>query len=150
GLYSVSVEHDGFKQLLRRGVTVTAIQNVRVDFALEVGSTSQSILVTGEAPMVETRSGALGALIDDRRVVDLPVHDRNVVNLAALVPGVTRTAAPDTTDNTGQRINMNGNRSYSTNLLLDGGTTYHAFRGGGAIMPPPDAVQEIKFVSSGV
>jgi hypothetical protein len=88
--------------------------------------------------------------VDGDRIVDLPLNGRNVVSLASLVPGVTRAETPSQISNTGQRVNVNGNRSYSTNMQLDGGDLYFSFRGGSILMPPPDAVQEMKFVTSGM
>jgi hypothetical protein len=64
GAYEVSFEAQGFKRTVRSGITVTTFQNVRVDATLELGATAQSVLVTGEAPLVDTRSGSVGALVD--------------------------------------------------------------------------------------
>ena len=150
GEYSVAAESQGFKKAVRQGITVTALQNVRVDLTLEVGPVSQSVLVTADAPQVDTRSGTVGALIDEKRIVDLPLSGRNLVNTFNLAPGVTNIASANNVSYNQQRVNINGNRIFSTNMQLDGGSMYYAHRGQGLLMPPPDAVEEIKVISAGM
>ncbi|HWB86281.1 MAG TPA: TonB-dependent receptor [Bryobacteraceae bacterium] len=150
GLYTVTGEKEGFKKVVRQQVTVTEMQNVRVDLRFEVGTVSQTVEVSGEPPLVDTHSATLGTLVDGKRITDLPLNGRNVLSLAALVPGVSRTSLANTVSSGQQAINVNGNRSYSTNMQLDGGSMYYAHRGQGLIMPPPDAVEEMKIVTAGV
>jgi len=152
GQYTITVEREGFKKFVRQGVSVTSFQNVRVDAALEVGAVTQSVIVVGEAPLVDTRNSTVGNLVDDKRIVDLPLNGRNVLSFASIIPGVTRTSITGANDVSfsQQRININGNRAYSTNIQLDGGSMFYAHRGQSLNMPPPDAVEEIKVVSAGV
>ncbi len=150
GRYTITAEKEGFKTFVRQGVTVTAFQNVRVDASLEVGAVTQNVVVSGDAPLVDTRTSTLGALVDERRIVGLPLNGRNVVSLMALIPGVTRTAISNDVSYNQQRVNVNGSRSYATNMQLDGGSMYYAHRGQGLNMPPPDAVEEIKMIGAGV
>ncbi|MGH8246190.1 MAG: TonB-dependent receptor domain-containing protein, partial [Gammaproteobacteria bacterium] len=143
---------EGFKKFVRPGVSVTSFQNVRVDVTLEVGAITQSVVVAGEAPLVDTRNATVGNLVDDKRIVDLPLNGRNILSFASIIPGVTRTAITGANDVSfsQQRININGNRAYSTNVQLDGGSMFYSHRGQSLNLPPPDAVQEIKVVSAGV
>lgn len=150
GRFTISAEKEGFKKAVHQGVSVTALQDVRVDFALEVGAVAQSVVVTGEVAEVDTRTSTVGTLVDGQRIVDLPLNGRNVISFSSLVPGVSRTSVANTVSSGQQAINVNGNRSYSTNMQLDGGSMYYPMRGQGLNMPPPDAVQEIKFITSGV
>jgi hypothetical protein len=83
GQYSITAEKEGFKKAVRAGVTVTALQNVRVDLTLEVGAVTQSVVVAGEAPLVDTRTSTVGTLIDDKRIVDLPLNGRNILSFAS-------------------------------------------------------------------
>src|SRR5262249_19161908 len=80
GQYTVSATASGFKTAVHRGVTVVTLENARVDLILEVGVTTQSVDVSAQAPLVDTRSGTVGTLIDDKRIVDLPVNGRNMIN----------------------------------------------------------------------
>jgi hypothetical protein len=151
GRYTITVEKAGFKRFQQKGITVTALENVRVDATLQVGDLTQTVTITGEAALVDTRSSVSGTLIDDQRIVQLPLNGRNVINFAVLIPGVTRTAitAPEGVSFDQQRVNINGNRSYNTNMQLDGGSMYYSHRGQAMNMPPPDSVQEIKVITSG-
>src|SRR5262249_18493364 len=105
-----------------------------------------------EAPLVDTRAATVGSLIDDKRIVDLPLNGRNIISFSSIVPGVTRTSITSANEVSfsQQRVNINGNRAYSTNIQLDGGSMFYAHRGQSVNMPPPDAVEEIKVVASGV
>jgi hypothetical protein len=152
GEYTVTAEAQGFKKAVHRGIAVSALQNVRVDINLEVGATAQSVEVTAAAPLVDTRSGTVGTLVDEKRIVDLPVGGRNVVNFMNLAPGVGNiaTANEGKSNYNQQRVNINGNRIYSTNTQLDGASMYYAHRGQGILMPPPDAIEEVKVISSGM
>src|SRR3954471_24684075 len=71
GTYEIDVEQQGFKTFHQGGIELTANQNARVDAKLEVGNISQSVSVTAEAPLVDSRSSTVGTLIDSRRVVEL-------------------------------------------------------------------------------
>ncbi len=89
GHYDVSFEAKGFQTLVRSGLELTVGQDVRVDAALTVGAVQTRVEVGAAAPLVDTVSSTLSGLIDDRRVVDLPLNGRNIMSLAALLPGVT-------------------------------------------------------------
>ena len=140
GAYTVTVEKDGFKKFVHQGVTVSSFENVRVDVPLEVGAVNQSVFAT------------VGTLIGDKRLVDLPLNGRNIISFSSIIPGVTRTSITNANEVSfsQQRVNINGNRAYSTNIQLDGGSMFYAHRGQSVNMPPPDAVEEIKVISSGV
>jgi outer membrane receptor protein involved in Fe transport len=150
GTYAVRVEAPGFKAFEREGLTLTSTQNVRVDAQLEVGPVTESITVLAEAPQVDSRSATMGTLIDSRRVLDLPLDGRNVVGLAELLPGAARVDAPQTftRDRDGPTVAMSGSRP-NQNLLLFDGVHYNAvFRNTGLNYAPPDAIQEVKVLTS--
>ena len=94
GDYRLEVEKSGFQRLIRSDITVAINQNLRADLTLRVGDLAQSVEVTTAAPLVDTRSPALSGLVDDRRVVDLPLNGRNVISLAATLPGILNVVAP--------------------------------------------------------
>jgi outer membrane receptor protein involved in Fe transport len=150
GVYQLTAQRDGFKASLRRDLELNALQSLRVDFALEVGAVGETVTVTAQAPLVDTRSTIQGMLIDDRRVKDLPLNGRNAIDLAQLDPGVTFASTTIRTSFNQQRIRLNGGRETSTNFVLDGGQTNYNHRGRGLPLPPPDAIQEFKVVTSGV
>lgn len=150
GAYRIAVEAPGFKLFNRQGVSLTADENVRVDARLELGALAESVSVTSEAPLVDSRSSMMGTLIDSRRVTELPINGRNVIALAALLPGVSGLSAPQifTDDRSGPRISVSGSRPNGNLLLFDGAHFTAVFRNTGMNFPPPDALQEVKVLTN--
>ena len=103
-----------------------------------------------EAPLVDSRSSVIGTLIDSRRVTDLPLNGRNIIGLAALLPGATNVAAPQTFtgDRSGPTLNVSGSRGNQNLFLFDGQSFNAAFRNTGLNYPPPDALQEVKVLTN--
>ena len=94
GHYSVKIEKDGFKTLpTQNGLVLDVSQEVVANAALEVGSSAQEVVVTGEAPLVNTTTSALGGLVDEQKMADLPLNGRNYMDLSLMQPGVSRNAA---------------------------------------------------------
>ena len=81
GTYDIATESTGFRRFIRSGVSLTVNQNLRVDVQLQIGAVAEVMEVTGEAPLVDTTSGMMSGLVDDRRVVDIPLNGRNIVSL---------------------------------------------------------------------
>lgn len=150
GNYLLRVEAKGFKASSHQGLTLTSNQNVRVDTKLDVGSISESVSVTAEAPLVDSRSSQIGSLIDSRRVLDLPINGRNVISLAEMLPGVINVSAPQefTGDRSGPTVNVSGSRNNQNLFLFDGQQFNAVFRNTGLNYPPPDALQEVKVLSN--
>src|SRR6267142_2635109 len=91
GLYEVVTEKQGFKKAVRSGVDVVVNTDTRVNLALDPGAISESVVVTAETPILQTDRADVGAKIDSKQVVDLPLgNNRNFQNLLNLVPGATR------------------------------------------------------------
>jgi outer membrane receptor protein involved in Fe transport len=144
------VENTCFLRFRRQPITLDANQNVRVDAPLTVGSINESITVNAEAPLVDSRSSVMGTLIDGRRLTELPTNGRNVISLAALLPGVSdvSTSQTFTGDRSGATVSMSGTKG-NFNLFLFNGQDYEAvFRNTGLNYPPPDALQEVKVLTS--
>jgi outer membrane receptor protein involved in Fe transport len=150
GTYAIQAEVKGFKTFRQQGITVNATDNVRVDAQLEVGSVSESVSVTAEAPLVDSRSSTVGTLIDPRRVLDLPINGRNVIALAGLLPGVSQVSAPQTFtgDRSGPTVSVSGSRTTQNLFLFDGAPFNATFRNTGLNYPPPDALQEVKVLTN--
>src|SRR5215813_6413082 len=84
GLYDVTVASSGFKAATRRGVELQVTAVARIDFRLEVGEVTQQVEVTGGAQLVDTENTAVGTVIENRRIVDLPLNRRNYLQLVTL------------------------------------------------------------------
>ncbi len=150
GEYSVAASFAGFKQVVRTPVTLVAFQNARVDLPLEIGAPNENVVVSADAPQVDTRSNTLGALVDHKLITEMPINNRNIIETLNYTPGVEHVAPGNNVNRNQQRLNVAGNRAYSTNVQLDGGSMYFAHRGQGIEMPAPDAIEEVQVVTSGV
>lgn len=90
GLYALSVEHDGFKKEIRRGISVSINNSVRIDMRLQPGSMSETIEVSGAQPILQTDRSDTGRQIDAETIEELPLGvNRNAQSLLDLVPGTT-------------------------------------------------------------
>ncbi len=150
GQYRLTAQTEGFRTFERPGLTLSAVQSMRVDLELEIGQLTETVTVTGQAVQVDTRSTTIGTLVDDRRIQDLPLNGRNIIDLATLAPGIQTVSTTNRPSFGQQTIRMNGGRHFSVNYLLDGGSMNYFHRGQGLVMPPPDAIQEFKLITTGV
>ena len=146
GTYTLSVEKQGFEHYLQKSLDVSVRQNLRVDVSLVVGSVNQSVTVTGGARQVDTVSATVSGLVNDQRIVDLPLNGRNVIDLAAILPGVLNVSASEavTYAISGPTMNVNGGRGNWNFFTLDGAYFLNGGRNTGLNYPPPDAVQEFR------
>src|ERR1700679_3073591 len=90
GMYKVRVEAKGFKTSERTGIQVVVASNAQIDFELQTGQASETITVTGQAPLINTTSSSLGGTLSNKEINDLPLNGRNYENLLQLRPGVVR------------------------------------------------------------
>jgi hypothetical protein len=150
GVYALTAEKEGFEKLARTGVTLTVNQNVRVDMNLNLGALSQEVTVHAEAPLVDTRSPTVSGLVDDSRIVDLPLNGRNVVSLSEILPGVLNVSAPQSLSDarSGPTMNVNGGEFDMNNFMFDGAYFANPSRNTGMNYPPPDAIQEFRIQTS--
>src|ERR1700683_571774 len=91
GVYTLSFELVGFKKDLRHGVTLELNQIVTLNMVMQIGQAQEVVDVTSEAPLVDTTSTQLGAVVDDRTVVQLPLNSRDTYQFLQLQPGVMST-----------------------------------------------------------
>ena len=146
GKYEMTFEVNGFQKQTETGLELTVGQNLRVDSNLQVGSVETQVTVGAEAPLVDTTSATLSGLIDDRRIVDLPLNGRNVMGLAAILPGVLNVNAPQEMGDArgGPTMDVNGGRPNMNQFTFNGGYFDNPSRNTGINFPPPDAVQEVR------
>ena len=79
GLYNFTVEAAGFKQMVREGVRLATGERVRLDFVLEPGALSESVMIKSDAPLLRSETGSLGQVISQRKIVDLPGAPNSVL-----------------------------------------------------------------------
>ncbi|MEK7406899.1 MAG: carboxypeptidase-like regulatory domain-containing protein [Acidobacteriota bacterium] len=148
GQYRIVVEVQGFKRHERGPVELRVGDVLNVEVTLEVGAISESVTVTAEAPLVESTSASLGQVIDNRRILDLPLPGASPMYLTQLAPGIIATNPPthgwlphavDAVSN----IATNGTRTRSSEFTLDG--IPNMSQGGQlSFSPPPEVVQEFR------
>ncbi|MDQ1471901.1 MAG: hypothetical protein QOJ99_3381, partial [Bryobacterales bacterium] len=146
GVYVMEAEKGGFQRQVQTGVSLTTGQSLRLDLELKIGAVQSEVTISSTATLVNTNNSTLSALIDDRRVQDLPLNGRNVIGLAGILPGVTNVFAPQemTNTRTGPSMSVNGGRAVDNNFTFNGANFTHFGQTTGLNFPPPDAVQEVR------
>src|SRR5262249_38886138 len=157
GLYRVTATLSGFRTTARETVTVVVNETVRADLQMQLAGITETLVISGESPLVETTNATLGVVIDRQKVVDLPLNGRNFTQLGTLIPGVVAppgalggqdgNATPGGFGNATGGFNVNGQRNQSNNFLLDGASNNDSFNTGFVLRPPPDAIQEFKILT---
>ncbi|MGE0885085.1 MAG: TonB-dependent receptor [Blastocatellales bacterium] len=137
GLYSIAVAVSGFKRFVRNGVVLATGERVRVDIALEPGEISESITISADASLLRSESSSLGQVIEQRKIIGLPLNGRSFIQLVALAPGV---AAPP-----GSSFpRLSGGRPRVNEFLFDGISVLQPEPGQVAFFPIIDSIQEFK------
>jgi hypothetical protein len=146
GTYEMTFEVNGFQKQTEIGLELTVGQNLRVDSTLQVGSVETQVTVGAQAPLVDTTSATLSGLIDDQRIVDLPLNGRNIMGLAAILPGVLNVNAPQEMGDArgGPTMDVNGGRPNMNLFTFNGGYFNNPSRNTGINFPPPDAIEEVR------
>ncbi|MDQ1472265.1 MAG: hypothetical protein QOJ99_3745 [Bryobacterales bacterium] len=156
GLYDIQVGQTGFRAVRREGVQLEVGAAARVDVAMEVGSVSDVVAVTASAALLTTEGAAVGTVIENKRIVELPLNGRDYLQLIALSPAVTAETPPSFTATGrqgGERANQNysiaGQRLQFTHYTLDGIENTDPNWNLWIFRPSIDALQEFK-VETGV
>jgi Carboxypeptidase regulatory-like domain len=145
GKYRVKASRSGFKSGVQEGIIVGVDQKARVDMTLEVGEVTQIVEVISNASVISTDSASVGQVIENRRVVELPLNGRNFIQLTYLAPGAVRGVGTNS-DLFGQggSVSVNGSRVQGNNFLIDGTDNNNLLFGGFGINPSVEAIQEFK------
>jgi outer membrane receptor protein involved in Fe transport len=151
GLYSVSAEAQGFQKTVRTQIKLNVSENATANLTLKVAAGAQSVDVKAQAQSIATEDAVTGQVIDRRFINDLPLIDRNVMDLTYLAPGVTD--VDDQCPNCGgTNFVSNGSRGASADILSDGASITNFEPNGGVTqavyVPSPEAVEEFKVQQS--
>ena len=151
GPYSVRIESAGFKPITQTGVQLQVDQDLRLDFAMQIGSVSEQVIVEAQGPLLQTESTEVSQTVQGKQVVNLPMLGRNAYSLGSLVPGV-RTARGmndlpvDQISTTS--VSINGAPGNANEFLLDGAPNTAAAQNQPIIYPNADSVQEFRVETS--
>jgi len=147
GMYKVTFSKTGFRNLVRDGITLE-IQTIAVDGVLQIGSTNEQVVVTGEAPLVETETSDQHVNLSTDAIRAAPIVGTDWrAEMTQLIPGVN--AGGGAGEANGQAIGVNGTQSYNVMFLSDGGpaTAPRDFNGSNYYMPV-DAIGEVSINSA--
>lgn len=145
GSYELTAEHTGFSKFLQKGITLDVNQNGRLDVTLRVGTGTEVIEVNGNVTQVDTVSATLGKVETEQRILDLPLVERNTLQLGLLQAGVF---TPDQDDGSGNPFSVSGQRSESLTFLIDGADNNDFLGNNIVVNPNPDAVAEFKILTN--
>lgn len=143
GNYDIEVEAQGFSKYLQKGVRIRIEDRLRIDASLKVGSVSEAVEVSSEAPQLQTENNTLGRVVDENTIKQLPLRGRNAFELVLLSPG-TQQRGDD------ELPRLSGGRARTGEFVLDGGSITTPRRGQLFTQPNLDAIQEFKVQTSGL
>jgi hypothetical protein len=153
GPYKVEAALAGFRTYVQSNIVLQVNSNPAINITLEVGEVAQSVEVQANASQVETRSTAVGSVIENQRIVELPLNGRQVTDLITLAGGAVQNG---TADNKGWQssssaglISIAGGQDFGVGYTLDGAMHSDVQEGNALPLPFPDALQEFKVEASG-
>jgi len=152
GTYSLTFDLTGFKKVVRHSITLDVNQVITLNMTMQLGATQEVVDVTSEAPLVETSSTQLGAVVNNRSVNELPLNARDTYQFLQLQPGVQSQLGSSGgtfygSDDAGA-VSVNGGRGRANNFSVNGGDANDAFVNLPTIQPTPDAIDEFRVISN--
>jgi hypothetical protein len=154
GPYKLQVQASGFETYVQSGIVLEVSNNVAINVALHVGQIKQEVEVAANATMVQTNTTSVSQVVDQARIVDLPLNGRIATSLVMLA-GAANDTAPYYSDLQGSKnyfsadnISVAGGQADGTNYLMDGAEQMDAFSWVNLPYPFPDALQEFSVETS--
>ena len=151
GHYDLTASYSGFAKFTQTGIALTVGQTATVNVTLRVAAAGEVVVVTGEAPLVETTRTEISQVIDTRQIANLPTASRRFTDFALLTPGVatSRTSLGTTfTEFEVTQISFGGMRSFSNEITVDGADFVNTISGVQRATPPQESVQEFRVVNN--
>jgi outer membrane receptor protein involved in Fe transport len=148
GTYDITAELQGFTRVENRGIVLNVGQTLDITITLKVASLAETVTVTGETPLIETSSSAVGGVVDVGRIENLPLNGRQFANAAITIPGVGLGFHSDPTKSTQYSPQIAGGNGRNVNYQIDGGDNNDDTVGGLLQLFPLEAIQEFNFVTS--
>src|ERR1039458_4477447 len=152
GTYTLNFELTGFKKDVHKGIALDVNQVITLNMTMQVGQNKEVVDVTSEAPLVDTSSTQLGAVVNNRSVNELPLNARDTYQFLQLQPGVQSQLGSSGgtfygSDDAGA-VSVNGGRSRANNFSVNGGDANDQFVNLPTIQPTPDAIDEFRVISN--
>ncbi|OFV96749.1 MAG: hypothetical protein A3H28_08085 [Acidobacteria bacterium RIFCSPLOWO2_02_FULL_61_28] len=147
GQYEMTVEKTGFKQAIRRGITLVVGQQAVVNLTLEVGEVQQQVTVTGEAPLVNTTLASTSGLVGEKEVKDLPLNGRSFDQLLTLNVGTANASSNRQANQPGNLFSVAGRRPEENRFLMNG-VDYIGVSGGANTSTPNGSAGQVMGVDA--
>src|SRR5262249_30028028 len=149
GTYRLEAELQGFKRFVRDQLAVEVQQRLEIEVVLQVGATSESVTVKEETPLLQPTTSSLGQVVDNRKILDLPLVGRNTLGLIGLTSGTQPVGQfggiPARTIAYNQGFfSTSGSQVLTNETLIDGAPSNAALFNAPAYVPVVDSVQEFK------
>jgi hypothetical protein len=151
GNYTVTAESAGFKTSIQNEVVLQVADVLDVDFVMELGEVTETIEVTGAAPIMQTQEASVAGVVNEQQLQRLPVNQRNFTKLILLMPGTSsrrRSQARGVLESGTQLYSVNGGRPQDNTYTLDGIDANMQMMNSPGISPPMDAIQEFKVATN--
>ncbi len=152
GTYTLTFELAGFKKDVRKSIALDVNQVITLNMTMQLGAAQEVVDVTSEAPLVDTSSTQLGAVVNNRSVNELPLNARDTYQFLQLQPGVQSQLGSSGgtfygSDSAGS-VSVNGGRDRANNFSVNGGDANDQFVNLPTIQPTPDAIEEFRVISN--
>jgi len=154
GAYRVSVEKTGFRRYVQTGIQLQVGQRARLDISLKLGAVAESVEVQSQASLLDVTEASLGQVIENRKILELPLNGRNIVALTALTTGVTPTSAffgvgaadgrAASTQAGAAGFSVNGGLTEQNDVLMDGVPLALCCQNQISFLPSIDTTQEFR------
>ena len=152
GSYRVDITASGFKTVTQPSIPLDVGAVISLQFQLQVGSVQEKIVVTGEAPLLQTQQVETSTTLTSQTLTALPTQGRNPTALAIVAPGVIMNTGqqgiPSSESSASYSFQVNGQRAQLNRQLLDGVDDTEGVGGSPPIVPSTDALQEYRLVTS--
>src|SRR6266581_4726542 len=151
GPYRLEASLPGFRTYRQTGIVLQVASNPVINVVLEIGQVSEQVEVQANAALVETRSSSVGQVVENARILELPLNGRNVTDLITLAGAAVQTDIPMPKNFAGSNyISAAGGLGFGVEYTLDGARHINFVSGTSMQMPFPDALQELKIETSGM
>ena len=151
GPYRLEVSLQGFRTYVQTGIVLQVDARPTINASLGVGNLEETVSVEAAAPLVDVRSAGISAVVDQERIVELPLQGRQVTDLILLAGGAVETGRPNSRNfQGGVNISVAGGLSFGVAYLLDGAVHNDPQNSASLPLPFPDALQEFRVATSGL
>ena len=151
GPYRLEVGLQGFRTYVQTGIVLQVASTPTINAVLGVGSLEESVTVEAAAPLVDVKSAGISDVVDNEKIVELPLQGRQVTSLLILAGAAVNTGSPNSRSfQGGVNISVGGGLSFGVAYLLDGAMHNDPQNNANLPLPFPDALQEFRVATSGL